>query len=112
MTTQAPSPAPQVPRTPAQKHAAARQSQSMGRFGGGLILLVALGLPALIVGLILYGFVAAKRREYARAGQPNITRRRYAILLLGVLVGMIVVGLGYQTVVAQAQAIGQMAKLY
>lgn len=88
-----------TPRTPAQKHAAARQSQAMGRFGGVLILLTVLGVPALFVGLILYGM--ARR-----------SRRRYAIVLLGMLVGMTVIGLSYRTVLAHAEEIAQTSKPY
>ena len=69
-----------MPKTPEQKHAAARQSQAMGRFGGVLILLVFLGLPALTVGTILYALI-----------QRN--RRRYAMVLIGMLVGMAIAGL-------------------
>ena len=81
-----------MPKTPEQKHAAARQSQAMGRFGGVLILLVFLGLPALTVGTILYALI-----------QRN--RRRYAMVLIGMLVGMAVVGLGYRIVLAHVQSI-------
>src|SRR5215212_9113314 len=98
MTTQAPHSAPYTPRTPAQKHTAARQSQSTGRLGGMLILLLFLGAPALLVGLVLYGFVSSNRRTYIELKQTQITRWRYAILLLGMLVGMIVVGLTYKII--------------
>jgi hypothetical protein len=81
-----------VPKTPEQRHAAARQSQAMGRFGGVLVLLVFLGIPALVVGLILYGMA-------------HRDRRRYAILLLGMLVGMALVGLSYPLLLARGQAI-------
>jgi hypothetical protein len=48
---------PSMPKTPEQKHAAARQSQALGRFGGILVLLIFLGLPALgmLVGMALVG---------------------------------------------------------
>src|SRR5205823_3607793 len=81
-----------APKTPEQKHAAARQSQVMGRFGGLLILLVFLGIPALAVGLMLYSMACRNRR-------------RYAILLLGMLVGMALVGLSYRILLAHGQAL-------
>jgi len=107
MMIQAHNQAPQLPRTPAQNHAAARQSQSMARLGGVFILLIFLGAPALIVGMILYGFVAGNRRTYIESRQTQITRWRYAMLLLGMLVGMTVVGLEYRVVLAQGHQIEQ-----
>ena len=68
MTTHAPRPAHMTPQTPAQKHTAARQSQSMGRLGGMLILLLFLGAPAFVAGLVLYGFTLfAEYPRYFRA---------------------------------------------
>jgi hypothetical protein len=99
MSVNAPPTVSRTPRTPEQKHAAARHSQAMGRFGGVLILLVFLGIPALFVGFILYGMA---RRN----------RRRYAIVLLGMLVGMVIIALSYRTVFACGQAIAQMWKPY
>jgi hypothetical protein len=88
-----------TPKTPEQKHAAARQSQAMGRFGGVLILLVFLGAPVLFVGLLLYRMV-----------QRN--KRRYAIVLLGMLIGMAVVGLAYPIVLGQGQQLAQTWRPY
>ncbi len=81
-----------TPKTPEQKHAAARQSKSMGRFGGILVLLVFLELPALVVGAVIYGM--AQR-----------SRRRYAIVLIGMLVGMALVGLSERVLLAHGQAL-------
>src|SRR6266545_4519238 len=89
----------QEPKTPAQKHAQARQAQAMSRLGGVLVLLFVLGIPAVFVGLLLYGLVRK-------------SRRRLAILALGMLVGMAVVGFGYRTVIAEAKALGQLAAPY
>lgn len=88
-----------TPKTPEQKHAAARQSQTMGRFGGVLILLVFLGLPTLVVGMILYGMTTRNRR-------------RYAILLIGMLLGMAVVGLSYPVLLAHTHSIAAAWPLY
>ncbi len=88
-----------IPKTPAQKHAQARQAQAMSRLGGVLILLVFLGIPVVFVGLLLYGFVRK-------------SRRRLGILALGMLVGLAVVGFGYRTVIAEAKVIQQLATLY
>lgn len=112
MTSQAPRSAHMTPQTPAQKHTAARQSQSMGRLGGMLILLLFLGAPAFVVGLVLYGLVAGNRRRYIELKQTHITRRRYAVLLLGMLVGMVAVGLMYKVILAQAQQLAQAWRLY
>ncbi len=88
-----------IPKTPAQKHAQARQAQAMSRLGGVLILLVFLGIPVVFVGLLLYGFVRK-------------SRRRLGILALGMLVGLAVVGFGYRTVIAEAKVIQQLAAPY
>lgn len=77
-----------------------------------LILLVFLGAPALIAGLILYGFVAGNRRTFIEQKQTQITRRRYAILLLGMLVGAAVVGLKYTIILAQGQQLLHTWQLY
>jgi hypothetical protein len=71
----------------------------MGRFGGVLILLLFLGLPSLAVGMILYGMTARNRR-------------RYAILLIGMLLGMVVVGLSYPVVLAHTHSIAAAWPLY
>jgi hypothetical protein len=110
MTTQ--TSRPYASRTPAQKHAAARQSQALSRLGGMLILLLALGAPAFVVGVILYAFVAANRRSHLEAAQTQIVRRRYAIVLLGMLVGMAVIWLGYKTILAQGQLLIQIGRMY
>jgi len=88
-----------TPKTPEQKHAAARQSQTMGRFGGMLILMLFLGLPALAVGMILYGMTTRNRR-------------RYAILLVGMLLGMVVVGLSYRVLLPHTHSIAAAWPLY
>jgi hypothetical protein len=88
-----------TPKTPEQKHAAARQSQTMGRFGGVLILMLFLGLPTLAVGMILYGMTTRDRR-------------RYAILLIGMLLGMAVVGLSYPVLLAHTHSIAAAWPLY
>lgn len=88
-----------TPKTPEQKHAAARQSQILGWFGGVLILLLFLELPALVVGIVLYPLA-----------QQN--RRRYAILLIGMLIGMAIVGVSYRVLVAHVQSIAAAWPLY
>jgi hypothetical protein len=88
-----------TPKTPEQKHTAARQSQTMGRFGGVLILMLFLGLPALAVGIVLYGM--ARRNT-----------RRYTILLIGMLLGMAVVGLSYPVLLAHMHSIAAAWPLY
>jgi hypothetical protein len=77
-----------------------------------LILQFFLGVPALALGLILYGFVAANRRSYIEQKQTQITRRRYAIVLLSMLVGAAVVGLEYKVILAQGQQLAQSWQLY
>lgn len=84
----------------------------MSTLGGMLILLIFLGAPAFVAGLILYGLVAGNRRTYIELKQTQITRRRYAILLLGMLVGAAVVGLEYKAIVAQGQQFAQTWQLY
>lgn len=84
----------------------------MGRLGGMLILLFFLGAPAFVAGLVLYGLVAGNRRTYIELKQTQVTRRRYAILLLGMLVGMIMLGLTYKTILAQGQQLEQTWQLY
>jgi hypothetical protein len=84
----------------------------MSRLGGMLILLIALGAPAFVVGVILYGFVAANRRGHLEAGQSQVVRWRYAILLLGMLVGMAVVGLGYPVILAHGRQLAQSWTIY
>ena len=79
----------------------------MSTLGGMLILLLFLGAPAFVAGLILYGLVASNRRTYIELKQTQVTRRRYAILLLGMLVGGAVVGLEYTIILAQAQQLAQ-----
>jgi hypothetical protein len=64
----------------------------MSRFGGVLILLLFLGVPTLTVGTILYSMTTRDRR-------------RYAILLIGMLVGMAVVGLSYPVVLTHTHSI-------
>lgn len=86
-------------KTPAQKHAQARQAQAISRLGGVLILLVFLGIPSVVVGLLLYGLVRK-------------SRRRLGILALGMLVGLAVVGFGYRTVIAEAKMMEQLAAPY
>jgi len=88
-----------TPKTPEQKHAAARQSQTMGRVGGVLILMLFLGLPTLAVGMILYAMTTRDRR-------------RYAILLIGMLIGMAVVGLSYRMWLAYVQNLAGTLPLY
>jgi hypothetical protein len=88
-----------IPKTPAQKHAQARQAQAMSRLGGVLILLIFLGIPTVFVGLLLYSLVRK-------------SRRRLGILTLGMLVGLTVAGFGYRTVIAEAKAIQQLAGPY
>lgn len=89
----------QIPKTPAQKHAQARQAQTLSRLGGLLALFFFLGIPTVLTGLVLYGFVRKNRR-------------RLGILALGLLVGLVVVGLGYRTVLAEARTIGQLVAPY
>ena len=84
----------------------------MSRLGGMFILLVFLGAPALLVGLLLYGFVAMNRRVYLETRQTGIARRRYTILLLGMLVGAVVVGLGYTAILGQGRQLAQNWRLY
>ncbi len=88
-----------IPKTPAQKHAQARQAQAMSRLGGVLILLVFLGIPVVFVGLLLYSLVRK-------------SRRRLAILAPAMLIGLVVVGFGYRTVIAEAKVIQQLAAPY
>jgi hypothetical protein len=89
----------QLPKTPAEKHAQARQAQAMSRLGGVLLLLVFLGIPAVAAALLLYGLARKNRR-------------RLGIVALGMLVGLVVVGLGYRTAIAEAQAMAQLAAPY
>src|SRR4051812_45949292 len=96
MTT---APTRQYTKTPAEKHAQARQAQSLSRVGGVLVLLVLLGVPAVAAALLLY---ALARKN----------RRRLGIVALGMLVGLLVVGLGYRVATALAQAIVQQASPY
>jgi hypothetical protein len=86
-------------QTPAQKHEAARQAQALSRLGGMLVLLVFLGVPAVLAGFVLFGFV-----------QKN--RRRLGMVAAGMLIGLVIVGLGYRTVLAEAKAIVQRAAPY
>jgi len=88
-----------IPKTPAQKHAQARQAHAMIRLGGVLILIVLLGIPARFVGLLLYGLVRK-------------SRRRLTILALGMLVGLAVSGFAHRNVIAEVKAVGQFAAPY
>src|SRR5690349_13304625 len=96
MTT---APPRQLSKTPAEKHAQARQAQAMSRLGGIVVLLVFLGVPTVAAAVLLYGL-----------GRKN--RRRLGIVALGMLVGLLVVGLGYRMALAEAQAIMQLAAPY
>ena len=84
----------------------------MNRLGGMLILLGVFGAPAFVVGLLLYGFVAANRRGHLEAAQMQIPRRRYALVSIGMLVGMAVVGLGYPIVLAHGRQLAQSWTIY
>jgi len=70
------------------------------------------GAPAFIIGLVLYGLVAGNRRTYIELKQTRVTRRRYAILLLGMLLGVAVVGLEYKVILMQGQQLAQTWQLY
>jgi hypothetical protein len=64
-----------------------------------LVLLLFLGVPTVLAGLVLCGFVCKNRR-------------RLGILALGMFAGLVVVGLGYRTEIAKATAIRQLAVRY
>jgi hypothetical protein len=89
----------QLSKTPAEKHAQARQAQAMSRLGGIVVLLLFLGVPTVGAALLLYG-LARK------------SRRRLGIVALGMLIGLLVVGLGYRAILAEVTTIQQLVTPY
>src|SRR4029079_1677818 len=92
-------PTRQLSKTPSEKHAQARQAQAMSRLGGVLVLLLFLGVPTVAAALLLYGLAEDHLRRLGSLG-------------LGMLAGLVVVGLGYRTAIAEAQAIVRLVTPY
>lgn len=81
-----------VRKTPSDRQRDQRQAQAMNRFGGAVLLLIALGPAAFVAGLLVYPLVKGRRK-------------RLALLALALLVGLVVLGASYRHIYGLVEAV-------